>query len=67
MGPDQISAVALPVRPFQIGDRVVVWGRIGTVSALARSLSNEQTIVTVAFGGRVSLRVRASDIQPFPS
>lgn len=52
------------VGPVQIGDRVHLYGDIGTVVAVDVSLATGLRIVTVAIDPRIRLRVAERDLQP---
>lgn len=58
------SGGRIHVRPVQLGDRVKLYGDIGTVTAIDKSLSTNLRIVTVEIDPRIRLRVAERDVQP---
>lgn len=58
------SGGRIHVRPAQLGDRVRLWGDVGTVTAIDVSLATNVRIVTVEIDPRIRLRVAERDLQP---
>lgn len=55
---------AVPIKPFEVGDRVTLWGVPGVIEAIAYSHATEKRVITVVLDTRISMRVAPSDIVP---